>query len=97
MIRWRLLRVFGEDRTESQIRAKKRLLPAEIFWNAESFSGRLNYSGCFKKYLPEMYEVFAAEKDKFGTSEESSVINILSAMLCIRLISALWKKQTMCT
>ena len=56
--------------------AKTFISSGDFLWNAGIFFWKVkNILAAFEKYLPEMYEVFAAEKDKFGTSEESSVIN----------------------
>ena len=50
----------------------------DFLWNAGIFIWKVkNIITAFEKYLPEMYEVFAAEKDKFNTSEE--MIKIFSS------------------
>lgn len=47
----------------------------DFLWNAGIFIWKVkNIITAFEKYLPEMYEVFAAEKDKFNTSEEKEAI-----------------------
>ncbi len=47
----------------------------DFLWNAGIFVWKVkNIIPAFEKYLPEMYEVFAAEKDKFNTPEESAAI-----------------------
>ena len=56
--------------------AKTFIASGDFLWNAGIFFWKVkNILVAFEKYLPEMYEVFAAEKDKFGTKEESNVIN----------------------
>jgi mannose-1-phosphate guanylyltransferase len=47
----------------------------DFLWNAGIFIWKVkNILGAFEKFLPEMYEVFAAEKDKFNTAEEAAAI-----------------------
>lgn len=47
----------------------------DFLWNAGIFTWKVkNIISAFEKYLPEMYEVFAAEKDKFNTEEENAAI-----------------------
>jgi mannose-1-phosphate guanylyltransferase len=47
----------------------------DFLWNAGIFIWKVkNIIIAFEKYLPEMYELFAAEKDKFNTSEEKAAI-----------------------
>jgi mannose-1-phosphate guanylyltransferase len=47
----------------------------DFLWNAGIFIWKVkNIITAFEKYLPEMYEVFAAEKDKFNTHEEKEAI-----------------------
>jgi mannose-1-phosphate guanylyltransferase len=47
----------------------------DFLWNAGIFIWKVkNIIIAFEKYLPEMYELFAAEKDKFNTSEEKEAI-----------------------
>jgi mannose-1-phosphate guanylyltransferase len=47
----------------------------DFLWNAGIFIWKVkNIVTAFEKYLPEMYEVFAAEKDKFNTDEEKDAI-----------------------
>ena len=56
--------------------AKTFIASGDFLWNAGIFFWKVkNILTAFEKYLPEMYEVFAAEKDKFNTKEESTVIN----------------------
>jgi mannose-1-phosphate guanylyltransferase len=55
--------------------AKTFIASGDFLWNAGIFFWKVkNILTAFEKYLPEMYEVFAAEKDKFNTSEEASAI-----------------------
>ena len=47
----------------------------DFLWNAGIFIWKVkNIVTAFEKYLPEMYEVFASEKDKFNTEEEKKAI-----------------------
>jgi mannose-1-phosphate guanylyltransferase len=47
----------------------------DFLWNAGIFIWKVkNIITAFEKYLPEMYEVFVAEKDKFNTDEEKEAI-----------------------
>lgn len=47
----------------------------DFLWNAGIFTWKVkNILAAFEKHLPEMYEVFAAEKDKFNTAEETAAI-----------------------
>ncbi|MEJ7914305.1 MAG: mannose-1-phosphate guanylyltransferase [Chitinophagaceae bacterium] len=56
--------------------AKTFVSSGEFLWNAGIFVWQVkNILVAFEKYLPEMYEVFAAEKDKFNTSEEEKSLN----------------------
>ncbi len=55
--------------------AKTFLASGDFLWNAGIFIWKVkNIITAFEKYLPEMYEVFAAEKDKFNTAEEAGAI-----------------------
>src|SRR5215510_5279586 len=48
----------------------------DFLWNAGIFIWKVkNIITAFEKYLPEMYEVFAAEKEKFNTDEEKEAID----------------------
>ena len=48
----------------------------DFLWNAGMFTWKVkNIVAAFEKYLPEMYEVFAAEKNKFNTDEEEAAID----------------------
>ena len=47
----------------------------EFLWNAGIFVWHVkNILTAFEKYLPEMYEVFMAEKEKFNTPEEEQAL-----------------------
>jgi mannose-1-phosphate guanylyltransferase len=51
--------------------AKTFLASGEFLWNAGIFVWQVkNILTAFEKYLPEMYEVFAGEREKFNTAEE---------------------------
>ena len=55
--------------------AKTFISSGDFLWNAGIFTWKVkNVIAAFEKYLPEIYEVFAAEKDKFNTEEESQAI-----------------------
>jgi len=55
--------------------AKAFMSSGDFLWNAGIFTWKIkNLLTAFEKYLPEMYEVFAAEKDKFNTSKEKKAI-----------------------
>jgi len=56
--------------------AKTFIASGDFLWNAGIFFWKVkNILTAFEKYLPEMYEVFTSEKDKFNTKEEAAVIN----------------------
>jgi len=56
--------------------AKTFIASGDFLWNAGIFFWKVkNILAAFEKHLPEMYEVFAAEKEKFNTKEEAAVIN----------------------
>src|ERR1043165_4741310 len=47
----------------------------DFLWNAGIFIWKVkNIITAFEKYLPEMYEVFVSEKEKFNTEEEKEAI-----------------------
>ncbi|HKB44649.1 MAG TPA: mannose-1-phosphate guanylyltransferase [Chitinophagaceae bacterium] len=51
------------------------LSSGDFLWNAGIFTWKVkNVLAAFEKYLPEIYEVFSAEKDKFNTGEEQQAI-----------------------
>lgn len=55
--------------------AKTFIASGDFLWNAGIFIWKVkNILTAFEKYLPEMYEVFAGEKDKFNTPEEQEAI-----------------------
>ncbi len=56
--------------------AKTFVSSGEFLWNAGIFVWQVkNVISAFEKFLPEMYDVFAAEKSKFNTPEEDKAIN----------------------
>ena len=56
--------------------AKTFIASGDFLWNAGIFFWKVkNILMAFEKYLPEMYEIFASEKDKFNTDEEAAVLN----------------------
>lgn len=58
--------------------AKTFISSGDFLWNAGIFVWQVkNIISAFEKYLPEMYEVFHTEKDKFNTTEEISAINAI--------------------
>ncbi len=58
--------------------AKAFLSSGEFLWNAGIFVWQVkNIITAFEKYMPEMYDVFSAEKDKFNTTEEAKAINAI--------------------
>ncbi|HTD95044.1 MAG TPA: sugar phosphate nucleotidyltransferase, partial [Chitinophagaceae bacterium] len=55
--------------------AKTFIASEDFLWNAGIFTWKVkNIIAAFEKYQPEMYEVFAAEKDKFNTDQEAEAI-----------------------
>jgi len=55
--------------------AKTFIASGEFLWNAGIFVWRVqDVLTAFEKYQPEMYELFAAEKEKFNTPEEKQAI-----------------------
>ena len=55
--------------------AKAFVASGEFLWNAGILVWQVkNIIGAFEKYLPEMFEVFAAEQDKFNTTEEENAL-----------------------
>jgi mannose-1-phosphate guanylyltransferase len=55
--------------------AKTFITSGDFLWNAGIFTWKVkNVIAAFEKFLPEMYEVFAAEKNKFNTPEEKKAI-----------------------
>jgi mannose-1-phosphate guanylyltransferase len=55
--------------------AKTFLASGEFLWNGGIFVWQIkNILLAFEKYLPEMYEIFAAEKDSFNTPAEAAAL-----------------------
>jgi len=55
--------------------AKTFIASGDFLWNAGIFVWRVkNIIKAFEKYLPEIYDVFAAEKDKFNTLQEKKAL-----------------------
>lgn len=55
--------------------AKTFLASGDFLWNAGIFFWKASVIlEAFEKYLPEIYEVFIAEKDKMNTSEEAAAL-----------------------
>ncbi len=55
--------------------AKAFIASGDFLWNAGIFTWKAkNILAAFEKYLPEVYDAFAAEKDKFNTPEETAAI-----------------------
>jgi len=55
--------------------AKTFIASGDFLWNAGIFFWKAkNILIAFEKHLPEMYDVFVAEKDKFNTAEEAGAI-----------------------
>ena len=58
--------------------AKTFLASGDFLWNAGIFIWRVkDVLHAFEKYQPEMYELFAAEKEKFNTPEEKKAIDTI--------------------
>jgi mannose-1-phosphate guanylyltransferase len=55
--------------------AKTFIASGDFLWNAGIFTWKVkNILAAFEAHLPEMYEVFAGEKDHFNTEEEKSAV-----------------------
>lgn len=55
--------------------AKTFLASGDFLWNAGIFVWQVkNIIQAFEKYMPEMYDVFMTDKDKFNTSEEKKAL-----------------------
>ncbi|HVM87375.1 MAG TPA: mannose-1-phosphate guanylyltransferase [Puia sp.] len=55
--------------------AKTFLASGDFLWNAGIFVWQVkNIIQAFEKYLPEMYDVFAADKKKFNTADEKKAL-----------------------
>lgn len=58
--------------------AKTFMASGDFLWNAGIFIWKVkNIITAFEKHLPEMYEVFAAERDKFNTENEKEAIELI--------------------
>ncbi len=58
--------------------AKTFLSSGDFLWNAGIFVWQVkNIVKAFEKYLPEMYEIFSGEMEKFNTSEEEKALHDL--------------------
>ena len=58
--------------------AKTFLASGDFLWNAGIFVWQVkNVIQAFEKYLPEMYDVFAAEKEKFNTTQEKAALQTI--------------------
>ncbi|HMU45105.1 MAG TPA: sugar phosphate nucleotidyltransferase [Chitinophagaceae bacterium] len=55
--------------------AKTFIASGDFLWNAGIFTWKVkNIVAAIEKYLPEIYELFAAEKNKFNTPEEADAV-----------------------
>ena len=55
--------------------AKTFIASGEFLWNAGIFVWQVkNIIAAFERYLPEMYDVFVAEKEKFNTPQEAAAL-----------------------
>jgi mannose-1-phosphate guanylyltransferase len=55
--------------------AKTFIASGDFLWNAGIFTWKVKtILAAFEKYLPEIYDVFAAEKDKFNSPQEEEAI-----------------------
>lgn len=58
--------------------AKTFLASGDFLWNAGIFVWKVKHIvDALEKYLPEVYEVFAAEKDKLNTQHEQEAIEVI--------------------
>ncbi|MCC7401596.1 MAG: mannose-1-phosphate guanylyltransferase [Chitinophagaceae bacterium] len=58
--------------------AKTFLASGDFLWNAGIFVWKVKHIvAALEKYLPEIYEIFAAEKDKFNTPQERGAIETI--------------------
>ena len=58
--------------------ARTFLTSGDFLWNAGIFVWQVkNIIQAFEKYLPEMYDVFAAEKDSFNTPKEKEALQTI--------------------
>ena len=55
--------------------AKAFIASGDFLWNAGIFTWKVkNLLSAFEKHLPEMYEVFSSERDKFNTPNEAAAV-----------------------
>ncbi len=55
--------------------AKTFIASGDFLWNAGIFTWKVkNIVAALEKYAPELYDLFAAEKDKFNSPEEKTVV-----------------------
>ena len=60
----------------------KRLMTSGCLWNSFVMVGKVEtFLNMFRKHLPEMYRMFAASSNLFGTSQESAVIRSIYSWL----------------
>ncbi len=58
--------------------AKTFVASGEFLWNAGIFVWQVkNILTAFEKYLPEMFEVFAADRERFNTEEEKAALEAI--------------------
>ena len=58
--------------------AKAFVASGEFLWNAGIFIWQVkNIITAFEKYLPEMFDVFVSEKEKFNTTEEDTALQTI--------------------
>ncbi len=58
--------------------AKTFIASGDFLWNAGIFTWKVkSILSAFEKYLPEIYDVFASEKDKFNTPQETEAIETI--------------------
>lgn len=58
--------------------AKTFIASGDFLWNAGIFTWKVkNIIAALEKYAPELYELFAAEKDKFNTAKEKKAVEAI--------------------
>ena len=58
--------------------AKTFMASGDFLWNAGIFTWKVkNFIAALEKHQPELYELFAAEKDKFNTPEETAALETI--------------------
>jgi len=58
--------------------AKTFMASGDFLWNAGIFTWKVkNFIAALEKHQPELYELFAAEKDKFNTGEEMAALETI--------------------